>query len=158
MSYLMLLGMAGFLFILGVLNTVNYPFPKQWYRTFNKVFYKYFMMVAGVMSFVSMLMNIKRFLNPFENFKQPSNPSHLEYLGSAAVNGVGVAIALDSMKDAEVVELYFQQRAAGGIANAPDAAPVMTYAQVPGVKTQHTPGPYLDLAVSKSADSLQRHD
>lgn len=94
-----------------IVNRSNLPLPKPSYRKLNKIFYLYMMKVLFVLSIITFLLNLKRFLNPFENYKQPGNPSHSDYAVEAVVGGLGGAyVAGRNIKAAEVVEEYYKQK------------------------------------------------
>jgi len=98
-----------FIFLYAI-NKANYPIPKLWYRKFNSIFYLHMARILSVLSIFATLVNIKRFLNPFENYKKPGNPSHGEYFVDIGAEAVTAWYLYKGSKRAEEVEVYFQQK------------------------------------------------
>ncbi|HET7673299.1 MAG TPA: hypothetical protein VFK11_02180 [Candidatus Saccharimonadales bacterium] len=93
-----------------VVNSLNYPVPSAGYRKFNKIFYIYASKIVMIGSIIEAVVSIKRFLNPLENFKAPSNPSKVKYLADAAVGGGTAYVMNRQAKQGEIVEQYYAQK------------------------------------------------
>ncbi len=93
-----------------LVNFFNYPDPSKGYRKFNKIVYVYSARVFRVLFFIEALINLKRTLNPFENYKNPGNPSHLEYLTNTAGSGYMSHVMGKQAKSGDIVEEYYKQK------------------------------------------------
>jgi hypothetical protein len=95
-------------------NAANYPTPKPYYRTFNKVVYIWMAKLGIIVSIISFLLNIKRALNPFEGGMEggrqiSSKAEDLIEAGSAAGGGI---VSYHVLKSGRAVEQYFAEREA----------------------------------------------
>ena len=94
-----------------VLNIVNYPTPRTWYRLFNKVMYMYSARIGILLNTFIIISNIIDFFNPLYGFKKPNAPSRTELFTSTVGSGVLIYGLRTSLPAAYVIEEYFEIKA-----------------------------------------------
>jgi|GEM_PF-5294719 len=90
------------LVIIIVLNRTNYPAPKPWYRTFNKIFYLRMAQLGRIFAVLNMLSSIRSY-NPLSSTSQ----SEKEVLGDIAGGVILTASATSTIRTAKDVESYY---------------------------------------------------
>ena len=94
-----------FLIGLFMVNGLNYPTPKPYYRTVNKVFYLNLSRLLIVLSIFDMIVNIKRLLNPLEGFAHEDSKA-ADAL-QAGTSGGFAYLLFRRLQPAKTVEQYF---------------------------------------------------